>query len=129
MPFFDHLEELRWRIIWSLLALIISSMVGFYVAIRFPIIAFLKRPVEPYLPTNELLALAVTDPFFITFKLAVSMGFIAAMPVILYNVWAFLSPALTPREKRAIVPSLYLGLVLFAGGVTLAYFYALPMSL
>lgn len=129
MPFFDHLEELRWRIIWSLLALVLCTAVGFYLAMRFDIIGFLKRPVAPYLPNNQLLALAVTDPFFITFKLALSMGFIAAMPVIAYQVWAFLAPALTAREKRAIVPALYLGLVLFAAGVTIAYVYALPMSL
>ncbi|HUP88562.1 MAG TPA: twin-arginine translocase subunit TatC, partial [Longimicrobiales bacterium] len=52
-----------------------------------------------------------------------------SFPIIVAQVWAFISPALLPREKRAIVPALYLGLVLFAGGVALAYYLILPMTL
>ena len=62
-------------------------------------------------------------------KLAVSVGVILASPVIVYQIWSFLSPALESHEKRAIVPALYLGLVLFAAGVAMAYFIALPISL
>lgn len=130
MPFFDHLEELRWRIIWSVAALIAGTGIGFYLAMRFDILGLLKRPVDPYLMTGgQLLALAVTDAFFITFKLGLAIGFVLAMPIIAYHIWSFLAPALTRREKRAIVPALYLGLVLFALGVLIAYLYALPMTL
>jgi sec-independent protein translocase protein TatC len=59
----------------------------------------------------------------------VAIGIIAASPILFYHVWSFLSPALVPRERRAIVPALYLGLVLFAAGAALAYFAALPFTL
>lgn len=129
MPFVEHLEELRWRLAWSLLALLVCTGLGFYVAARFDLLGLLKKPMDPYIGSTELLALSVTDPFFITFKLALTLGLIMAAPIIAYQVWAFLAPALTPREKRSIIPALYLGAVLFWVGVAVAYVYALPMTL
>jgi sec-independent protein translocase protein TatC len=128
MPFFDHLEELRWRIIWSVLALIGGTALGFFVAVRYDLLGLLKRPLDPYIQGEQLLALSITDPFFITFKLALTLGFIIAAPIIVYQAWSFLAPALTKREKRAIVPALYMGAVLFALGVVVAYVYVLPMT-
>lgn len=128
MPFFDHLEELRWRIIWSILALIGGTALGFFVAVRYDLLGLLKRPLDPYIDGEQLLALSITDPFFITFKLALTLGFIIAAPIIVYQAWSFLAPALTKREKRAIVPALYLGAGLFALGVFVAYQYVLPMT-
>lgn len=129
MPFLDHLEELRWRILWSLIAIVVFTMIGFVVVTRFNIIGLLMGPIEPHLGRERLIYLAITDPFFITFKLALAMGFVAASPIVLYQIWAFFAPALTTKERRAIVPSLYLGLVLFAAGVALAYLVALPWTI
>jgi sec-independent protein translocase protein TatC len=129
MPFLDHLEELRWRILWSLLALVVCTAIGFYTAIQFDLLSILKRPLDPYIEGVPLLALSVTAPFLLTFRLALTLGMVLAFPVIAYQVWSFLSPALTPRERRAIVPALYLGVVLFSAGVALAYVYVLPMTL
>ncbi|MEX0907851.1 MAG: twin-arginine translocase subunit TatC [Gemmatimonadota bacterium] len=129
MPFFDHLEELRWRIVWSLAALVGATILGFVIAVRFDLLGVLKRPMDPYVEQTQLLALSVTDPFFITFKLALTLGFIMAAPIIAYQVWSFLAPALTRRERRTILPALYLGAVLFCLGVAMAYAYALPMTL
>jgi sec-independent protein translocase protein TatC len=128
MPFFDHLEELRWRIIWSVLALIVATGIGFWIAVRFDLLAVLKRPLDPYISGEQLLALSLTDPFFITFKLALTLGLVMATPIIAYQIWSFLAPALTKREKRAIVPALYMGVVLFGLGVTIGYVYVLPMT-
>jgi sec-independent protein translocase protein TatC len=128
MPFFDHLEELRWRIIWSLLALIVGTGIGFALTQQFDLLGLLKRPLDPYIDGEQLIALSITEPFFITFKLALTIGVILAAPVMVYQLWLFLAPALTPREKRAIVPSLYLGVVLFCVGVVGAYFFVLPMT-
>jgi sec-independent protein translocase protein TatC len=128
MPFFDHLEELRWRIIWSLLALVVATGFGFWVAIRFDLLGVLKRPLDPYVDGEQLLALSLTDPFFITFKLALTLGIVLAFPVMAYQLWSFLAPALTKREKRAIVPALYMGVVLFCIGVAVGYLYVLPMT-
>jgi sec-independent protein translocase protein TatC len=129
MPFFDHLEELRWRIVWSLAAIAATTGLGFLAAIRFDLLAVLKRPLDPYTQQTQLLALSVTDPFFITFKLALTIGIILAAPIIVYQVWSFLAPALTKRERRTILPALYLGAVLFAIGVAMAYVYVLPFTL
>jgi sec-independent protein translocase protein TatC len=129
MPFLDHLEELRWRLIWSLGAAIIGAIIGFVVVMHFNVLGILTRPIEPFLGGDKLGFLDPTTPFFITLKLAVIVGLLLASPIIVYHVWSFLSPALMPSEKRAIVPSLYMGLLLFAAGVTMAYYLVVPMTL
>jgi sec-independent protein translocase protein TatC len=131
MPFLDHLEELRWRILWSLIALVVCSFLAFFVVLKWDVIALLKHPIEPYLVNNggKLIILGVTDGFFISFKIAIAMGVVAAFPIIFYQVWSFLAPALMPKEKKAIVPALYLGVVLFAAGCAMAYYAALPFTL
>ena len=129
MPFLDHLEELRWRLLWSLLAVAVGTGVAFVLVMHFDVLGLLIKPIEPFLHGSKLKYLSPTEPFFITLKLAVTCGFLLALPVVVYQVWAFLSPALLPSEKRVIVPSLYLGLVLFAVGVAMAYEIVLPMTL
>jgi sec-independent protein translocase protein TatC len=128
MPFLDHLEELRWRIIWSVLAVIAGTAIGFIVAVQFDLLALLKRPLDPYIGGEALIALAITDPFFITFKLALTIGIVLAAPVIVQQAWFFLGPALTPRERRLVLPALFMGGALFWVGVVLAYLYVLPLT-
>jgi sec-independent protein translocase protein TatC len=129
MPFLDHLEELRWRILWSLAALVVTTGLGFYLVTQFNVLGILIQPVCPFVEDCRLKFLSPMDPFFITLKLAVLVGLVLAAPIIVYQIWAFLSPALLPSERRAIVPSLYLGVVLFAAGVLMAYFIVLPLAL
>ena len=132
MPFLDHLEELRWRILWSILAVVVGTVVGFLLIRYFDVLELLIEPIRAALPDNpdfRLIYLSPADPFFITLKLSVVVGIILAFPIIVYQVWAFLAPALEAHEKRAIIPALYLGLVLFCAGVSLAYFIALPVSI
>ncbi len=129
MPFLDHLEELRWRILWSLLALILGVIVGFVIVQRFDVLALLKAPIAPYLPDGRLHVTHPTEPFFITFKLAFIVGIILAAPVILAQVWKFLAPALYEHERRYIIPALIAATVLFAIGVTMAYVWVFPAAL
>ena len=129
MPFLDHLEELRWRLIYSLAAALLGGIIGFVLVTHLNVLGLLIDPIEPFLQGTRLKYLSPTDPFFITLKLAVLVGLILASPVIVYHIWAFLSPALMPSEKRAIIPSLYMGLVLFTIGVAAAYFVVLPITL
>ncbi|HYW08973.1 MAG TPA: twin-arginine translocase subunit TatC [Longimicrobium sp.] len=129
MPFLDHLEELRWRLLWCLLAVGIGTGIGFLLVMKLNVLGILISPVEPFLNGGKLKYLSPTDPFFITVKLAFVVGFLLASPIVVYQVWAFFGPALLPSEKRVIVPSLYLGLVLFAAGVYGAYMIVLPMTL
>jgi len=131
MPFLEHLEELRWRVLWSLAAIAVGTVVGFVFVHFFGVMELLIRPLRAaYVdPEFRLIYLSPADPFFITLKLAVVVGVILAFPIVVYQVWAFLEPALEKHEKRAIIPALYLGLVLFCAGVALAYFVALPMTM
>jgi sec-independent protein translocase protein TatC len=127
MPFLDHLEELRWRIIWSLLAIVIGAIIGWFLVTRLDVLGLLIDPMRPLLEDGRLAYLSPADPFLITLKLTLTTGVLLASPVVIYQFWIFLSPALLPEEKRAIVPALYFGLLLFTGGMALAYFVALPV--
>jgi sec-independent protein translocase protein TatC len=128
MPFLDHLEELRWRLLWSVSAIVGFALVGFVLVTQLNVLGLLIIPIEPFLEGSKLKYLSPMDPFFITLRLAITVGLILASPVVVYQVWAFLAPALLPSERRVIVPSLYMGLVLFAAGVVLAYVVALPIT-
>lgn len=130
MPFLDHLEELRWRILWSLLALIVGGVAGLVLVIYFDVVDLLLRPaLELFGEDFKLIYLAPEAPFFILLQLALAVGLVLASPVVIYQVWCFFSPALEDHEKRAIVPALFLGLVLFIAGVAMAYFIAFPLAL
>ena len=129
MPFLDHLEELRWRIFKAVAALVVGTGIGFYLFQRLDLFEVLIGPAAPYLRDGTLQVLSPADPFFFIVKTAILLGVILAFPVIVYQVWAFLSPALEKRERRIIIPSLYGGMFLFAFGVWGAYEFALPVSL
>jgi len=126
MPFLDHLEELRWRILWSIIALVVGSVIGFLLLQRYDLFELLKAPIAPYLPEGRLFVTRPTDAFIITLKLAVAVGAVLASPVIFAQVWKFLAPALYEHEKRYIVPTLIAGLGLFLAGVLMAYLWVLP---
>ena len=127
MPFLDHLEELRWRLIWSLSAIAVGSIIGWFLVTRFDVLGLLIEPMRPLLENGKLAYLSPADPFIVTLKLTLTTGILLALPVVIYQVWIFLSPALMSHEKKAIVPALYFGLLLFIGGMALAYFVALPV--
>ena len=131
MPFLDHLEELRWRILYAGSALVIGTVVGFVIVYKTNLPEVLLRPVREAWndPNLNLIYLSPADPFFVSLRLAIYLGLIFSFPIIVYHVWAFLSPALEKHERRAIIPALYLGMILFMGGVALAYFAALPVTL
>jgi sec-independent protein translocase protein TatC len=126
MPFLDHLEELRWRILWALAALLLGTVAGFFLVQEYEILVLLKEPIAPYLPDGKLIIIRPADAFIITLKLALVIGAVLASPVIFVQLWKFLSPALYAHEKRYIVPALLAGLGLFLSGVLMAYLWVLP---
>ena len=129
MPFLDHLEELRWRILWGLLALAVGTGAGLLVVLKLPVLGWLMEPIREHLTAGKLVYLGPADGFIITLQLGLTIGILLASPIVIFQIWAFLSPALHPTEKRAIIPALYLGLVLFAAGAAMGYFLALPMTI
>jgi sec-independent protein translocase protein TatC len=123
MSLVDHLSELRSRLVKAILAVLVGSIIGFIVAP--PIRDVLIAPL-PY--DLNLQILGVGDGFFIQLKIAIVTGIILAMPVILYQLWAFVSPGLTEGEKKAIRPWIPLALLFFAIGVVIAY-VVLPFAI
>jgi sec-independent protein translocase protein TatC len=129
MPFLEHLEELRWRILRSLGAVLVGTVIGFLAVQNFEVLELLKQPIAPYLPDGRLVVTRPTDAFFVTLKLAFLIGLLLGAPVLLREMWAFLSPALYEHEKQYITPALLAGLGLFAIGALMAYLWVLPVAL
>ncbi len=128
MPFLEHLEELRWRIIWSLVALVVGLIAGFTIVLRFKLISVLQQPIAPFLH-GKLVYTHPADSFSIVMNMSIIVGIVIASPVIIYQLWAFLSPALYRHEKRVIIPVILGAVLLFVAGVALAWFWVLPMML
>jgi Tat protein translocase TatC len=126
MPFLDHLEELRWRILKSLVAVLVATLAGWLIVEYVDVIGLLMRPIIPLLPDGKLKFTSPTEPFLITLKFAFVLGLLIASPVVIYQAWAFLAPALYDRERRLIVPALSAGVVLFLTGAAVAYQWVLP---
>lgn len=129
MPFLDHLEELRWRIIWSLAAAIVGVLVGYFLVQRFDVLARLEAPILPYLRGHRVMATHPTDGLQITISASMWIGVVLSAPVVLYQAWSFLAPALYARERRVLIGALAAGIALFIAGGVFAYVVVLPLSL
>ena len=127
MPLTEHLRELRTRLIRSIIAFLIASGVSFYFARH--VFEVLKYPVLRSYPDVELITLSPTEPLFILIKISLTVGLILASPVILFELWRFVEPALYPNEKRLFLPLLLSSIFLFALGGFFGYFVVLPMAL
>lgn len=117
MSLLEHLEELRSRIIVIAVAILVAGVAGFFLAE--PLITLLRAP----LPERgaELIQTSVGEAFGVRIQLALMTGIALAMPVILYEVWAFVTPGLTRGERRLFWPLLGAAVVLFGAGLLLGY--------
>ena len=122
MSLVDHLGELRKRLFRAIIAVSLASVIGFIAAPE--VRTFLQRP----LGDTPLQVLGVGDAFVIQVKIALVIGVIIAMPVLLYQLWAFISPGLTPAERKTIRPWVPMALIFFALGVVIAYI-VLPFAI
>jgi sec-independent protein translocase protein TatC len=129
MPFLDHLEELRWRIIYSACAFLVGLTIGLVVSFKFDVIGLLEAPALPFMGGHKLIVTHPADIFSIDIQIAMFIGVVIAAPVILYQLWAFLAPALHAHEKKIVIPILGAGAALFLMGVSLSWFIVLPMTL
>ncbi|HSR14970.1 MAG TPA: twin-arginine translocase subunit TatC [Gemmatimonadales bacterium] len=129
LPFLEHLEELRVRILRALLALVAGVAIGLWLVERYRLVALIKEPIARFLPEGKLTVLSPTDPVMIVLKLSVTVGLVLASPVIIWQLWAFLAPALYEREKKALVPALFAGLGLFLAGSAFAWLIVVPKAL
>ena len=116
MTLVDHLSELRWRLFKSLLAIALGMTVGFLASAS--VVSLLAAPI----PGDEpLFFTGLGDAFAIRLKIAFVIGIILAMPVLLYQGWAFIAPGLTASERRTARPWIPLALLFFVLGVAIAY--------
>jgi len=129
MPFLDHLEELRWRIIYCLAALLVCIGVGFWLSYTFDAVGLLARPVLPLIPEHKLVYTHPSEGFTVIMNAGITIGLVFASPVIIYQTWAFLAPALHAHEKRVGLVVLFSGVLLFIAGAALAYFVVVPLAL
>lgn len=126
MGFFDHLEELRRRIFVCLITIFVLFLVAWAWAPR--LFEFLARPVRKVLPPGQNLSYTtLTEPFLMYFRVALLAGIIAASPVILWQVWLFIAPALYRREKRYVFPFILAGVFFFLSGCAFGYYEAFPL--
>ncbi len=127
MSFLDHLGELRKRILWSLLAII----AGLGIALNFTdrLMKFVRRPFDQAIPGQKLVFLSPTEAFWVYMKVALIAGCVLAMPVVLYQIWAFISPGLHTHEKRHAAPFVIVGSMFFLGGATFAQLVVIPFAM
>ncbi len=124
MTLVEHLDELRSRIIASGIFLLLAVAFCFWQDNE--ILDIANEPLPPgYMPVT----LSPTEPFFTTIKLSFYGGLLLALPVLLYQTYAFLLPAFAPGEKRLVLPFLLSVPVLFIGGAVFAYFVVMPTAL
>lgn len=123
MSLFDHLEELRQRIFYALIAVAVG-IVGCFTVVR-PIVQLLEAPAQGV----KFLQLAPGEYFFVSLKVAAYSGILLASPVILYQIIAFVLPGLTRRERRFLAPIVFGSSILFVAGLAFAYVALIPAAL
>lgn len=120
----EHLDELRTRIVVSVAVLVVATALCFWQDTL--LLDLANRPLPG---AREPITLGVTEPFFTTVKLSIYGGLLLALPVLLYQLYAYLLPALRPREKRIVFPLILSVPFLFIAGAVFAYVVVMPPAL
>lgn len=126
LSFLEHLVELRGRLLKACAAVLVILILLLPFARK--LYALLSAPLTAVLPEgSSMIAIDVASPFLTPFKLALLLALILAIPVVLYQLWAFVAPALYREEKKLARPLLYSSVVLFYAGCAFAYFVVFPL--
>ncbi len=121
-----HLEELRWRIVKIFIAILAGGIVAFFFASD--LTAVLERPFFAAVPDSEFQSLAVAEQWGVLMRVGFFGGLILSSPVVIYQLWAFITPALTSRERKWAFPVVGAMAILFVAGVLFGY-WILPRGL
>ncbi len=125
MTFLEHLDELRRRLIMSLVAVAVGCAFAFTFVGH--IYTFIMHPLGLLLPKgSNFIYTEPTEAFVLYLKMSLLAGIILAMPVVLLQVWLFVAPGLYAREKRLAIPFIILASVGFAGGAAFSHYVAFP---
>ena len=126
-PMVAHLLEMRNRLLQCILV-VLFIFLGLF-AYSNELYLYISDPLVTNLPVNSsMIATDVTSPFLTPFKLTLVLSIFAAMPFILYQVWAFIAPGLYKREKMIVVPLFLSSVLLFYAGMAFAYYLVFPLS-
>lgn len=129
MSLLNHLEELRRRLSWVAASVALAGVAGWFAFDR--VVELLLKPARPYLTDlsdGDLVFNAPLEAFSLRMKIALYVGFTLAFPVVLVQLWRFVSPGLRKAERKHAIPFIAAALVLFSGGVMFAY-ATLPQAL
>lgn len=127
MTLAEHLEELRWCILKSILAVVLASGVSYFFADA--IFAFVVAPLRQNLqPGQNLIGTSVTEAFFVEIKVALAAGVLFSSPVIFYQIWRFIAPGLSGREKGWVLPFVFCATFFFVCGAFFCYRFVLPVA-
>lgn len=123
-PLAEHLDELRGRLFVVLAAFVAGSVAAF--AVHSHILDWLNRPLPP--GNRQLLAIGVAEPFTVTITVCMYAGFVVALPVVLWQVWAFFAPAVDPTSERKVLALAGFAIALGAAGLAFGYLVLLPRA-
>jgi sec-independent protein translocase protein TatC len=127
MPFLEHLEELRKRLIHCVTAIIVGLLICIYFSER--LFNLLANPIIKLLEGSPLIFITPTAPFFAYLKVDLIVGLLIALPYILYELWKFICPGLHTHERKLAAPFIIAAAMLFYAGVAFAYFLVFPAAL
>ena len=127
MSFLDHLDELRKRLVISLLSILVGILVAF--AFIPYVFEFIMRPLQEILPEGgRLVYTEPTEAFFLYMKMAALAGLLIAFPVVAAQTWSFMAPGLYAREKRFATPFVAMATFFFVGGAFFSHFLLFPWA-
>lgn len=125
-PLVAHLIELRDRLLRAILAVLVVFLGLFYFAND--IYTLVAQPLQKFLPEGQgMIATEVASPFLTPFKMTLFASVLVALPVLLYQIWSFVAPALYKNERRLVLPLMVSSVLLFYLGMAFAYFVVFPL--
>lgn len=127
MPFLDHLEELRWRIIRALVAVAVATIACFFISDF--ILDFLLVTTKNLRTDINLQVLKVQTVFIIKLEIALIFGIVLSLPYIFYQIWAFIAPGLFEKERKYVIPAILFATLSFIIGSSFAFFIIVPFAL
>ncbi len=127
MSFLDHLEELRIRLFKIIVGILITTIIAFFVSDY--IMDFLIIPAKKIQPPLPLQVLTVQGMFMLKLEVSLITGIVMAIPIIVYQIWAFIAPGLYPHEKRYFPYVITTTTLLFFLGISFAYFLVIPLAI
>mgnify|MGYP002525442063 FL=1 len=127
MPFLDHLEELRWRLVKSLGSILLGAAITFFFIDS--LIELLIRPTKNLSTPMDLQVLKVQGMFMIKWGIALIGGLVLAIPVLTFQLWKFIAPGLYLNEKKYVAPLIIFTYLSFLIGLIFAYTVMIPFSL